>query len=839
MPADWALTLTGYQVWCKDENPNSPVDCIQAGLDTNNAFDLDDTSIVFNPDGDSKFLVSDTVEDGSGQGGSGMCEVPTQDVPAGPLLWDDDYKLLATELNGGNLNIGGGPSGTLAGTESVSLGFNFPYGGTTYNRIIVDNNGAILLTNDAAFITAMPATIWTASSFVPFFTNFGSGSPAPVLLPFSSSLDQFNTLGKTYFKQTNDSFAGVSGNRAIITWEDSTFDGSFTIDLNLQVILLENGTIIFSYDAVSDISQWDSRSPQGIVVGISNGDGVFPLGSQNFSSYDVGSDLTAYQIWCRDDDPTNPVNCAESGLDNNNGFDLDGRSLVFNPDGSSGFLISSSIKDGNGNGGSDVCANPPTSQPPVAVDDFLTTGVTEDITYFSVADLDANDSDPDGDSLSVTAGSFSTVQGGTIDINSDGSFSYLSALDFNGSDSFVYTLNAGGQSDTATVFITVGPASDPPVANDDLVTAGITENVTYFSVTDLDANDSDADGDSLTVTAGSFTTVQNGTININSDGSYSYIPALNFSGNDGYVYTLNAGGENDTATVFFVVAPAANNAPVAVDDFVASGVIEDITYFSVVDLDANDSDPDGDPLTVTAGSFSTVQGGTINISSDGSYSYISAFNFNGSDSYIYTLNGGGQSDTGTVNFTVAPADDPPVAVDDIIDNGVIEDVTFFSLTDLDANDSDIDGDALTVTAGNFTTLLGGTINISSDGSYSYLSAPNYNGGDSYTYTLNAGGQSTTATVYFIVAPAGDTPIANDDFVPTGVTEDIEYFSVVDLDANDFDADGDPLSVRSGQFYHRAGRHHKYQFRRQLQLYFGAELQWQRQLRLQAQSRWPE
>ena len=83
-------------------------------------------------------------------------------------------------------------------------------------------------------------------------------------------------------------------------------------------------------------------------------------------------------------------------------------------------------------------------------------------------------------------------------------------------------------------------------------------------------------------------------------------------------------------------------------------------------LDANDTDLDGDALTVVAGTFATAQGGSITIAADGSYTYTPAPNFNGSDSVDYTVTDGSLTDVGTLNITVTAVNDAPIAVDDAI-----------------------------------------------------------------------------------------------------------------------------------------------------------------------------
>ncbi len=194
----------------------------------------------------------------------------------------------------------------------------------------------------------------------------------------------------------------------------------------------------------------------------------------------------------------------------------------------------------------------PADNPPEADDDFVTTGVSEDITFNSGVTLINNDSDPDGDDLTVASGTFATAQGGSIQINSDGSYSYTSAQDFFGEDSYVYTLQANGLTDTATVTITVDPVNDAPVANNDSIE--VVSNTVFNSVKDLDENDDDVEGDTLTIVgAGTVLTAQGGSITIAVDGSYTYTPLADFSGNDNIDYTITDGEFEDSGTLNITV----------------------------------------------------------------------------------------------------------------------------------------------------------------------------------------------------------------------------------------------------------------------------------------------
>ncbi|WP_169737650.1 Ig-like domain-containing protein, partial [Thermonema rossianum] len=173
---------------------------------------------------------------------------------------------------------------------------------------------------------------------------------------------------------------------------------------------------------------------------------------------------------------------------------------------------------------------------------------------------------------------------------------------------------------------------------------------------------------------------------------------------------------------------------------------------------ANDTDPDGDPLTAMPGNFTTAQGGTLVINTDGSYTYTPPSGYTGTDSYVYTAcDDDGVCATATLNIRV---NSPPVAGDDILT--VDEDTP--GSGDLSGNDSDVDG-TLTYTSGTFTTAQGGTITINADGTYTYTPGADYNGPDSYVYQVcDDDGACATATLNITVNDVNDPPVAGDDIL---------------------------------------------------------------------------
>ena len=191
------------------------------------------------------------------------------------------------------------------------------------------------------------------------------------------------------------------------------------------------------------------------------------------------------------------------------------------------------------------------NDPPVAEDDAATTDEDNPVTVAAPGVL-SNDSDPDvGDTLTVasvnTSGTVGAVTAwnanGSFTYNPDGQFEYLQAGNST-TDNFTYTVSDGnGGNDTATVTITINGVNDPPVAVADNATTLENTPVTI----DVLSNDSDVDGDTLTVD--SVTQGTNGSVANN--GSYvTYTPALGFNGTDSFNYTVSDGnGGTDTAAV--------------------------------------------------------------------------------------------------------------------------------------------------------------------------------------------------------------------------------------------------------------------------------------------------
>lgn len=476
-----------------------------------------------------------------------------------------------------------------------------------------------------------------------------------------------------------------------------------------------------------------------------------------------------------------------------------GGSVTINADGTFSYLGAANFHGTDsfdytvldGNGGSDIGTVSLTiaavNDGPIANDDSFSGDEDTEIT----GDLLANDTDVDGDTLTTVAETITTSNGGTVTLNTNGTFSYIGATNFNGTDGFNYTvIDGNGGTATAQASLTIAAVNDAPVAQNDAF-AGDEDTTITGSVL---ANDTDIDGDVLSAVAETIATANGGSVVINADGTFSYVGATNFNGTDGFDYTTIDGNGGTATTHVDLTIGEVNDGPVANDDSYAGNEDAPVTG-NVLD---NDADEDGDTLSAVAGIVTTAQGGTVTLNADGTFSYAGAVNFNGADGFDYTtIDGNGGLATAHVDLAIAAVNDGPVAQDDAFEGNEDTVITGNVL----ANDTDVDGDALSVTAANFTTANGGTVTLNANGTFSYSGAANFNGGDSFNYTArDTSGATSTATVLLSISAVNDAPVANND-VFNGLRNGSVTGNVL---GNDTDIDGDTLSAQAGTYATQQG-----------------------------------
>ena len=439
--------------------------------------------------------------------------------------------------------------------------------------------------------------------------------------------------------------------------------------------------------------------------------------------------------------------------------------------------------------------------------------------FENLTDADSSDHSITGFTINGTnyaPGSTATLTEGNITVNANGTFTFDPAPDFNGAVPQVgYALvddHDTADTDTSTLDITVTAVNDAPVATDDIGAASEDTTLTVNAASGVLSNDSDVDaGDTLSVTtftdgtttknAGETLNLTEGDLTLNADGSYTFVPAANYNGPVPQVaYTVSDGnGGTDTAHLDITVG-AVNDAPVATDDTGAASEDTTLTVNAAAGVLSNDSDSDGDTLSVTtftdgtttknAGETLNLTEGDLTLNADGSYTFVPAANYNGPVPQVaYTVSdGNGGTDTAHLDITVGAVNDAPVATDDI---GSTTQDTPVNI-DVIPNDTDLDGDTLNVKAGSLTDPAHGTVSINPDGTIKYTPDANYNGADTFDYIVEDGhGGEATATVAIQVGLDTDN-----DGIPDSVDIDDDNDGIPDVveenGAPGRDTDGDGI-----------------------------------------------
>lgn len=419
-----------------------------------------------------------------------------------------------------------------------------------------------------------------------------------------------------------------------------------------------------------------------------------------------------------------------------------------------------------------------------------------------------NDTDPDGNSLSITAASLlyslPASSGAIVAIAPDGkTLRYTPPAGYVGTQSLRYTINDGhGGVSRGIAVITVSPLAVPPAALPDVFTKLVNAP---DSVLDVLANDVDGAGGGLVVSAvSSLATVapdNAGTVSV-VNGALHYQPAADFVGVETLSYTLrDANGATATAVAVITVLPMAAP-PVALPDVVtlAAGANGDI------DVLANDVDLAGGGLTLNTvsalGSLPPGGEGSLAIVNNRVAYTPASPTFIGTQTVSYSvLDQYGATATGLLTLVVTPVAPvvPPLAVADLVT--ISSGSTTANLNVL-SNDIDVVGDGLTITAA--SVLLGlpdsTGVTVSTDGSTLQLALPaTYAGVLTLSYTItDSNGSTATAAAIVAVAPTAlpaVPPVAIPD-VET-VLQDSSA-TTIDVLANDIDpaAGGLTLSAAS-------------------------------------------
>ncbi|MFA9383720.1 MAG: tandem-95 repeat protein [Vibrio cyclitrophicus] len=446
--------------------------------------------------------------------------------------------------------------------------------------------------------------------------------------------------------------------------------------------------------------------------------------------------------------------------------------------------ISFDISDGTNTvqASADLTVNPVNDLPVPQDQQF---SIAEDGTLqFTDADLLTGATDVEGDNLTVEGITYEGTDGVLTDLG-EGSYSFAPNENFNGDVSFSFDVSDGTDTVSANIDVSVTPENDPPVAGSTSYTVNEDNSIT-ISDAQLLATSSDIEGD---VSIDSVTySGSDGVLEINGNGTYTFSPNENFSGEIALdVVVTDEEGATDATTAGITVLEV-NDPPVAGPT--SYTIDEDsVLTFNESQVLLNASDVEGDVELV--GISYDGPDGIFSVNGDGTCSFAPNENFNGQVQLDVTIRDedGAEVDT-VINVDVLPINDAPVSGDlayNVNEDGSIT----LSQEQLLSQASDVEGKDLT--ASDLTVDGSATVTANDDGSFTITPDANFNGDIDIQFNLNDGTDTVQATADLTVNPVNDLPAPQDQ--QFSIEEDgTLQFTDADLLTGASDIDGDDLTV---------------------------------------------
>ena len=392
-----------------------------------------------------------------------------------------------------------------------------------------------------------------------------------------------------------------------------------------------------------------------------------------------------------------------------------------------------------------------------------------------IANIFANDFDPDDANLILKSFSTTSQFGATVSINAAGVVTYdprfaaaLQSLPPGQTimDKFTYeVVDSLGLTDTATVTVKVNGTNDAPQAVGDAYRVD-EDSTLIVSGAGVLGNDFDPDATDV-ITVGTFdvTSAQGVPVSVNPNGTFSYDPttvaalqqlALGQSVTDTFTYRVSDGQTLSNTAIVTITIDGRNDAPTVGNDTYSVDEEQTLTVAATLGVLANDSDLEGSPLW--ASMVTGASNGRVVLNSSGSFTYTPNANFSGRDSFTYLAGDGSSTSSGTVTLNVRGVNDSPTAFADeyTVDEGGSLSVT--AANGVLANDVDVDQETLQAVYVNGSGTANGSLSFNANGSFTYTPNIGFFGTDTFRYMASDGASSSIGrTVTFNVRRINEPP----------------------------------------------------------------------------------
>jgi VCBS repeat-containing protein len=559
-------------------------------------------------------------------------------------------------------------SGAVVGTDTDGDAL-------TYTKETNPSNGTVLLNEDGTW-TYTPSTGYTGTDSFTVTVSDGKGGTATATItiqvnepPNQAPTIQAQDLQKTTLKNTP-----VSGAVIATDTDGDTLTYTKGTDLsNGTVLVNEDGT--WTYTPTTGYTGTDS-----FTVTVSDGKGGTAIATITIQVNEPPNQVPTIQS--QDLQKTTlkntPVSGAVVGTDADGdtltylkGTDPSHGTVVVNTDGTwtytpatgytgtDSFTVTvSDSKGGTATATITIQVNElPNQAPTIQAQDLQKTTLKNTPVSGAVVGTDA-----DGDALTFTKGT--DPINGTVVVNGDGTWTYTPATGYTGTDSFTVTVSDGkGGTATATITIQVNelPNQAPTIQVQDLQKTTLKNTSVSGAVVGTDA-----DGDALTYTKGADPS--NGSVVVNTDGSWSYTPTTGYTGTDSFTVTVSDGkGGTATATITIQVNEPPNQAPTIQAQHLQKTTLKNTSVSGAVIA----TDAEGDTLTYTQGT--NPSHGTVVVNGNGAWTYTPSTSYTGTDTFTVTVSdgkGGTATATITIQVNEPPTQEPPAIIYSVdIDGG--------------------------------------------------------------------------------------------------------------------------------------------------------------------------